>query len=31
MPDLPPYVEAREHLPVRAVIRGTCHNARVLG
>jgi hypothetical protein len=31
MPDLPPYVEAREHLPVRALVRGTRHDAVVLG
>ncbi len=31
MPSLPPYVEAREHLPVRAAIRGTRHDAVVLG
>ncbi len=31
MPSLPPYVEAREHLPVRATIRGARHDAVVLG
>ncbi len=31
MPDPPPYVEATEHLPVRALVRGTRHDAVVLG
>ncbi len=31
MPDLPPYVEAREHLPVRATVRGQLVDAVVLG
>ncbi len=31
MPDLPPYVEAREHLPVRATVRGRLVDAVVLG
>ena len=31
MHDLPPYVEAREHLPVRAWVRGSETDAVVLG
>ncbi len=31
MPDLPPYVQAVEHLPVRAFVRGFQHDAVVLG
>ncbi len=31
MPDVPPYVEARGRMPVRAVIRGSRHDAVVLG
>lgn len=31
MPHLPPYVEAREHLPVRAWVRGFPVDAVVLG
>ncbi len=31
MPDLPPYVEAVDYLPVRALVRGTRHDAVVLG
>jgi len=31
MPDLPPYVDAREHLAVRTWVRGYQHDAVVLG
>ncbi len=31
MHNRPPYVEATEHLPVRALIRGARHDAAVLG
>jgi hypothetical protein len=31
MPDLPPYVEARDLLLVRALVRGERHDGRVLG
>jgi hypothetical protein len=31
MPDLQPYVEAREYIRVRALIRGTRHDAVVIG
>ncbi len=31
MPDLPPYVEATQHLPVRAFVRGFQRDAVVLG
>lgn len=31
MPDLPPYVEVRDFLPVRALIRGEQHDGRVRG
>jgi hypothetical protein len=31
MPDLPPYVEARDYIRVRAFIRGASHDAVVLG
>ncbi len=31
MPDLPPYVQVTEHMQVHAVVRGTRHDAVVLG